>query len=91
MVPFGRATDRILECAFLPGLPDEVNWLLRVSLRLEKLGINKLLARAQNILKDTEMVAAAATTETPSKKQHAASDSAVPRLRESRRCSGLNH
>ena len=28
VVPFGRATDRILECAFLVGIPDDVSWLL---------------------------------------------------------------
>ena len=93
-VPFGGATDRILECAFLAGLPDDVSRLLLASLRLDELGINELLARARNILLDTEMVAATARiTETLSKEQHAASDSAVPRPRESPRCyrcGGLN-
>ena len=84
-VPFGGATDRILECRFLARLPDDISWLLRVSSRPDKLGIDELLARARNILKDTE---------TPSKRQHAASDSAVPRPLESPRCyrcGGLNH
>ena len=27
-IPFGRATDRLLECAFLAGLVDDVSWLL---------------------------------------------------------------
>lgn len=67
-VPFGGATDCILECAFLVGLPDNVSRLLRSSLRLDELGIDELLARARNILKDTKMIAAAA--------RHAASDSA---------------
>ena len=63
---------------FLAGLPDDVSWLLQASSRLDQLGINKLLTRAQNILKDTELVAAAArTTETLSMRQHAAGDSAV--------------
>ena len=79
-IPFGRATDHILECAFLAELLDDISRLLQGSSKLDKLGIDKLLARAQNILKDTEMVAAAArTTKTPSKRQHAASDSAVLR------------
>ena len=62
-----------------------------MSLRLDEQGINELLARAQNILKDTELVAAAARmTETPS----AAGDSAMPRPQESQkcyRCGGPNH
>ena len=68
-VPFDGATDCILGCAFLAGLPDDVSWLLHASLRLDKLGINELLARAHNTLKDTELVVAAArTTETPSER-----------------------
>ena len=93
-VPFGGTTDRILECAFMPGLPNDVSRLLRASLRLNKLGIDELLARTRNILKDTELVAAAArTTETPSERQYAAGDSAVPRPESSKcyRCGGLNH
>ena len=87
-VTFGRATDHILECTFLAELPDDVSRLLRVSSRLDKLGINKLLARAQNILKDTELIAAAArTTETPFDRQHAAGDSTMPRPQESPKCS----
>ena len=76
-------------------LPDDVSRLLWAFLRLDKLGIDKQLARAQNILTDTELVAAAArTTETPPERQHAAGDSAVPRSQESPkcyRCGGLNH
>ena len=86
-VPFDGATDHILECAFLAGFPADVSRLLQASLRLDKLRINELLTRAQNILKNTELVVAAArTTETPFKKQHAAGDSAVPRPQESPKC-----
>ena len=86
-VPFGRAIDHILECAFLAGLPDDVSQLLRASSRLDELGMNKLLAWAWNILKDTEQVEAAArTTETPSERLLAAGDSAMPRPRESPKC-----
>ena len=46
VVPFGGATDLILECAFLARFPD-VSRLLRVSSRLDELGIDKRLARAQ--------------------------------------------
>ena len=94
-VPFGKATDCILECVFLAGLTDDISRLLRACSRLDELRINELLARTRKILNDTEMVPAAArTTETPSKRQHAASDSAVPRPRESPRCyrcGGPNH
>ena len=87
VVPFGGATDCIPECAFLAGLPDDVSRLLRVSLRLDELGIDELLARAQNILKDTELVAAAArATKTLSERQHAAGDSTMPRPWESPKC-----
>ena len=94
-VPFGGATNRILECAFIAGFPEDVSQLLWMSSRLDKLGIDELLARTQNILKDTELVTAAArTTETLFKRQHVAGDSAVPRPQESQkyyRCGGLNH
>ena len=50
-------------------LPDDICQLLQASLRLDKLGIDELLAKAQNILKDIKLVAAAArTTETLSKR-----------------------
>ena len=79
-VPFGGATDCILERAFMVRLPDNISLLLRAFLRLDKLEIDKLLAMACNILKDTELVAAAArTTETPSERQHAAGDSKATR------------
>ena len=85
----------ILECAFMDGLSDDNSQLLWASLRLDKLGIEELLAKAKNILKDTELIAAAArTTETPFERQHAAGDSAMPRSQESLkcyRCGGLNH
>ena len=82
-VPFGRAIDHILECAFMAWLPDDISWLLWASTKLDKLGIDKLLTRAQNILKDTELVTAAArTTETPAERQHAAGDSAMPKPQE---------
>ena len=94
-VPFGGATTHILKCAFMAGLPDNFSLLLWASLRLDKLGIDKLLTRAWNILKETELVAAPVrTTETLSERQHAAGDSTVPRPWESTkcyRCGGLNH
>ena len=93
-VPFGGASDCILECAFMAGLPDDVSLLLWVPSRLDELEIDKLLAKAWNILKDTELVAVAKrTAETPTERQHAAGDSTMPRLRESPkcyRCGGLN-
>ena len=61
-VPFGGATDHILECAFLAGLPDDISRLLRSSSRLDELGIDELLARTRNILKDTELVASGVRT-----------------------------
>ena len=45
-VPFGRATDRRLECAFLDRLSDDISQLLRASSRLDELGIDELRARA---------------------------------------------
>ena len=76
-VPFGRATDCILECAFWAGIPDDISRLLRVSWRLDE-----LLARTQNILKDIELVAVAArTTETPSERQYAADAKATRKLK----------
>ena len=76
-------------------LPDDVSRLLRASWRLDKLGIDELLTRAQNIQKDIELVAAAAkTTETLAEGQHAAGDSTVPKPQESLkcyRCGGLNY
>ena len=58
--PFGGANDRILGCAFLTGFPDDASRLLRASSRLNELGLDELLARAWNILKDdTEPVFAA--------------------------------
>ena len=68
---------------------------LRASSRLDELGIDELPTKAQNILKNTELVAVAAKTiETLSERQHAAGDSAVPRPQESPncyRCGGPNH
>lgn len=61
--PFGGASDRILACAFLSGLPDEASRLLRASSRLTEIGLEELLARARNILKDDrELVSAAVDT-----------------------------
>ena len=80
-VLFGGANDRILGCTFLAGLPDDASRLLRASLRLNVLGLDELLARAQNILKDdTELVLAA--LEAPE-----------PKTEGSRcyRCGGPNH
>ena len=78
VVPFGRATDGILEYTFLAGLLDDVSQLLQASLRWDELGIDKLLARVQ----------------TSSERQHTAGDSAVPRPRISPKCyryGDLNH
>ena len=44
--PFSGATDRILGCTFLAGLPDNASRLLRASSRLNELGLDELLARA---------------------------------------------
>ena len=64
--PFGGAIDRILGCAFLAGLPDDARRLLRASVRLNELGLDELLARARNILKDdTEPVSAAVEAPEP--------------------------
>ena len=79
----------------MAGLTDDVSQLLRASTRLDKLRLDKLLARARNILKDTELVAATVrTTETLTERQHAAGDSTMPKPQESPkcyRCGGLNH
>ena len=80
-VPFGGANDRILGCAFLAGLLDDASWLLRASSRLNELGLDELLARAQNILKDdTEPVSAALEAPEPTAEG--------PRCY---RCGGTNH
>ena len=95
VVPFGGATDRILECAFLAGLPDDVSQLQWASSKLDRLGIDELLARVRNILNDTELVAAATKmTETPSETQNVAGDSIMSRPWENPkcyRCGGPNH
>lgn len=64
--PFGGASDRILGCAFLAGLPDDASRLLRASSKLNELGLDELLARARNILKDdTEPISAAVEAPEP--------------------------
>ena len=64
-IPFGGANDRIMGCAFLAGLPDDTSRLLRASSRLTELGLDELLARARNILKEVGPVAAAAKAPGP--------------------------
>lgn len=59
-VPFGGVNDKILSCAFLVGLPEEVSKLLRASSRIDELSTDELLARARNICKEQEPIAAAA-------------------------------
>ena len=79
--PFGGVTHSILGCAFLVGLPDDESRLLRASSRLNELGLDELLARAQNILKDnTESVSVAVEAPEPPREG--------PRCC---RCGGPNH
>ena len=70
-----------VRCAFPAGLPDNASRLLRASSRLNEHGLDKLLARARNILKDnTEPVSAA--VEAPEQPREG------PRCY---RCGGPNH
>ena len=79
--PFSGATDRILGCVFLAGPLDDTSRLLRASLRLNELGLDELLARVRNILKDdTEPVLAAVEAPKPPRED--------PRCY---RCGGPNH
>ena len=80
-VPFGGATDCILGCAFLAGLLDDTSRLLQASLRLNELGLDELLARARNILKD-DMEPVLAAVEAPKLPREG------PRYY---RCGGPNH
>ena len=50
------------------GLPEDISKLLQASSRIDELTTDELLARAQNILKEPELVTAAAGT------SHAASE-----------------
>lgn len=79
--PFGGASDQILGCAFLAGLPDNASRLLRASSRLNELGLDELLARARNILKDDAEPASAAV------------EAPAPPTEDIRcyKCGGLNH
>ena len=64
--PFGGTNDRILGCTFLAGLPGDASRLLLAFSRLNELGLDELLARARNILKDdTESVSAAVEAPEP--------------------------
>ena len=60
-VPFG-VNDKILSCAFLVGLPEDISRLLQVLSRIDKLTMDELLTRAQNILKELKPITAAAST-----------------------------
>ena len=84
LVPFGSMKDHILGCLFLPVLPDDVSWLLWMSSRLDELGIDHLLARAQSIRKDMELVAAAGRTTYIERR--AAGNSKVLKPRENLKC-----
>ena len=61
-VPFSGVIDKILSCAFLVGLPEDISRLLWASSRIDELTTAELLARARNILKEPEPITAAART-----------------------------
>ena len=49
---FGGVTDKVLQCAFVTGLPDSVRLSLRSSSKIEDMTLNDVLGRARIILAD---------------------------------------
>ena len=62
---FGGATDKILQCCFVSGLPERVRHTLRSKTQLESMTLDELLNRARIVIADVGVEAgifAAATT-----------------------------
>ena len=88
-VAFGGVSDRVLGCAFMEGLPEDVSRLMRASSKPGEMGIDQQLARARTIVKEAEHAAAAARVEqTPSKSESVADDF---RGLKCYKCGGPNH
>lgn len=49
---FDGVSDKVLACAFVAGLPDDVRQLLRAGSRMEALDLNQILSRARAVIRD---------------------------------------